>query len=229
MCGGTRSFPTTPGSPRGLSPRVRGNPRARSLPGSAAGSIPACAGEPTPATWERAPLPVYPRVCGGTQRPMTRRCAQRGLSPRVRGNLRTVGLTPCGSRSIPACAGEPATGGWRSGPGGVYPRVCGGTNCIVGPMGPMTGLSPRVRGNQKVPARPTAFQGSIPACAGEPFRFPLEYPHCKVYPRVCGGTMLGTGDDRADYGLSPRVRGNPALRYVRVTGEGSIPACAGEP
>ena len=50
-----------------------------------------------------------------------------GLSPRVRGNPDGFGGVEQPLRSIPACAGEPATSMdvLRQAP--VYPRVCGGT------------------------------------------------------------------------------------------------------
>ena len=50
----------------------------------------------------------------------------------------------------------------------VYPRVCGGTNSISGVHAVADGLSPRVRGNPDRVFRYLMFEGSIPACAGEP-------------------------------------------------------------
>ena len=81
---GTRSMR----SMAGLSPRVRGN-LARTMPSMAArGSIPACAGEPTPRGAAAGPQWVYPRVCGGTIASVSLPDIARGLSPRVRGNPR---------------------------------------------------------------------------------------------------------------------------------------------
>ena len=50
-----------------------------------------------------------------------------------------------------------------------------------------------------------------------------------VYPRVCGGTCELEPGTAALAGLSPRVRGNPGPGRGGDTGDGSIPACAGEP
>ena len=70
---------------------------------------------------------------------------------------------------------------------------------------------------------------SIPACAGEPGQPAPTWPQSRVYPRVCGGTLSKPGTPVSLYGLSPRVRGNPA-KAVRIPNlVGSIPACAGEP
>ena len=58
----------SPFHPAGLSPRVRGNLNADRVAARSRGSIPACAGEPTPSSPMRSPWKVYPRVCGGTWR-----------------------------------------------------------------------------------------------------------------------------------------------------------------
>ena len=112
---------------KGLSPRVRGNLQPADRLGVRPGTIPACAGEP-PRAWCEAPSTRdYPRVCGGTYPFMSDDCYCPGLSPRVRGNR---GVFPAGGRergTIPACAGEPASGLRRRVPSMDYPRVCGGT------------------------------------------------------------------------------------------------------
>ena len=159
-----------------------------------------------------------------------------------------------GRRSIPACAGEPGAGsgaGCGCGCGGlsprvrgnrqddgalavvgsvrVYPRVCGGTRSAAVREAAARGLSPRVRGNQRIRVAAMPHPGSIPACAGEPFLQDASIDAREIYPRVCGGTMPPGVSRSADRGLSPRVRGNPALRWSRRLIQGSIPACAGEP
>ena len=107
MCGGT-CLPAPPYRPgNGLSPRVRGNLDALSDPCVSEGSIPACAGEPSPAGRNWRPLWVYPRVCGGTLCGQLACVIAHGLSPRVRGE-------PLADAPPEKCAG-------------VYPRVCGGT------------------------------------------------------------------------------------------------------
>ena len=152
-----------------------------------------------------------------------------GLSPRVRGNLRPKRRMGAPPRSIPACAGEPFCESVIAQPGGVYPRVCGGTSTDRWGVISGNGLSPRVRGNQwRVPSL-TSLVGSIPACAGEPVSPTLMSVLAGVYPRVCGGTGKGAGTRAAKRGLSPRVRGNPSDTRPNVRSIGSIPACAGEP
>ena len=70
------------------------------------GSIPACAGEACRKGWCMRFLPVYPRVCGGSQASARWRMCRRGLSPRVRGKPLIFGVLITITRSIPACAGE---------------------------------------------------------------------------------------------------------------------------
>ena len=175
----------------GLSPRVRGNLVANLPVGCDAGSIPACAGEPTDGRKEQRRNTVYPRVCGGTASPACRYALRSGLSPRVRGNPSQSLSTPATLRSIPACAGEPRTrAAMPPPPKWVYPRVCGGTICKTTLHGIDVGLSPRVRGNPSPYGVPQPSTRSIPACAGEPPRPAWSAASPAVYPRVCGGTEV---------------------------------------
>ena len=168
-------------------------------------------------------------MCGGTSEPLVKAQTGEGLSPRVRGNPLLIAAFISGSRSIPACAGEPRVAfGWIRW-GWVYPRVCGGTSLIIRRRQRHRGLSPRVRGNPprlfQLPSRP----GSIPACAGEPGLVQPDSTGWWVYPRVCGGTPAVGSAPAGLQGLSPRVRGNLTASGAYLDEVGSIPACAGEP
>ena len=209
VCGGTHAGPGRQAARRGLSPRVRGNHCSPPCPAFRPRSIPACAGEPRWASYQRAWREVYPRVCGGTAHYPALPAAARGLSPRVRGNRRRPGRRPQRQGSIPACAGEPRCTRPLRKIQRVYPRVCGGTIAPGAVILMPLGLSPRVRGNRRIPAEQFACARSIPACAGEPGRPRGCQGRRRVYPRVCGGTG-GVGVSKtAEEGLSPRVRGNP--------------------
>ena len=108
VCGGTYPALPPPPPPAALSPRVRGNLCTPPTASPFAGSIPACAGEPPPDPGRGAGRGVYPRVCGGTSTRSWAWRRQRGLSPRVRGNLSRKCRACPRMRSIPACAGEPS-------------------------------------------------------------------------------------------------------------------------
>ena len=229
VCGGTGSSVAGKAAQKGLSPRVRGNRRHQPPAGVCVWSIPACAGEPlSPVAIWRAWW-VYPRVCGGTAAGWSRRDLARGLSPRVRGNLTGLLVRVPKRRSIPACAGEPLSRDILKPTSLVYPRVCGGTGCVVRFRIAGIGLSPRVRGNLGLGLGVPFGGGSIPACAGEPRRFRGRRTGRRVYPRVCGGTMDKQAGINCVVGLSPRVRGNPLQPSPAPAGSRSIPACAGEP
>ena len=109
VCGGTWHSPTSRRRGAGLSPRVRGNHAKGATMPTPSRSIPACAGEPPPLTWQLHHDWVYPRVCGGTGRRGVRRVRSKGLSPRVRGNQMWYDGRYGYYGSIPACAGEPNT------------------------------------------------------------------------------------------------------------------------
>ncbi len=249
VCGGTPRKSALPQGLVGLSPRVRGNPDKIPQRLAGAGSIPACAGEPSIQHHPAAGRRVYPRVCGGTSRQCAAGAGAEGLSPRVRGNRCFRRWSYSYSRSIPACAGEPRRRLCRVPKCRVYPRVCGGTRTRPDNQSEQTGLSPRVRGNPSLNATLQAQKGlsprvrgnqgrfynsfigirSIPACAGEPNAGLSSSMRKWVYPRVCGGTRFDAAVLRVGSGLSPRVRGNHRAERVRPIGFGSIPACAGEP
>ncbi len=127
VCGGTWLGAEKRMPVWGLSPRVRGNQVVDVVSGAGVGSIPACAGEPGQTDAVPSGDGVYPRVCGGTAVQNALAVENRGLSPRVRGNLVAVIQNRQNRGSIPACAGEPR-GFCRAADGvAVYPRVCGGT------------------------------------------------------------------------------------------------------
>ena len=147
----------------------------------------------------------------------------------MRGNQRADVLRGELDGSIPACAGEPLKSRSRFRGSTVYPRVCGGTLFDRIDQVLSEGLSPRVRGNPIIAEAIGPRGGSIPACAGEPLsRFVLR-SSTRVYPRVCGGTVVVSRLDPRVTGLSPRVRGNPTAGGWCLENRGSIPACAGEP
>ena len=73
------------------------------------------------------------------------------------------------------------------------------------------------------------FLGSIPADAGLPEETLCGPPTLGVYPRGCGATCWRRAGVGASRGLSPRMRGYPALRNDGIPSGGSIPADAGLP
>ena len=229
MCGGAFSATHEHLDGAGPSPRVRGS-RTKSQAGFlAAGSIPACAGEPSAGVAVSGRPRVHPRVCGGAPVVALAKLRAWGPSPRVRGSRPSLQYAMGVKGSIPACAGEPFERGQKRTEHRVHPRVCGGAlPCRRRPMC-ATGPSPRVRGSPGQLVERADGAGSIPACAGEPL-FGGDQQHAdKVHPRVCGGAAGSGVTTIAPSGPSPRVRGSRDVTTPNAGSGGSIPACAGEP
>ena len=196
---------------------------------SAAGSIPANAGEPANRSAASASSWVYPRERGGTAMVVAPVNHARGLSPRTRGNPPHRGEPDLDAGSIPANAGEPCWSRQSCAQSRVYPRERGGTHCRSRSSESATGLSPRTRGNHHDLAVFRHKAGSIPANAGEPIDDRGRLRSLRVYPRERGGTCHNPYAAACNTGLSPRTRGNPLASHDLVAHSGSIPANAGEP
>ena len=147
----------------------------------------------------------------------------------MRGNRIARRCRSAGTRSIPAYAGEPLQGCVCHLAFAVYPRVCGGTVGSAGEILDPGGLSPRMRGNRKMQCHLPLRRRSIPAYAGEPPYAGQVNLIVTVYPRVCGGTRSCHIPSIVAVGLSPRMRGNPAMSGSMALLRRSIPAYAGEP
>ena len=191
----------------GLSPRVRGIPAELLDHRRDKWSIPACTGNPLPGAkrcgWSR----VYPRVYGESSEEVDVTEELLGLSPRVRGILFEANDVLVGVGSIPACTGNPAQHCPVCAPAGVYPRVYGESYTLTVMRLPPWGLSPRVRGIQRLAPVGESQIGSIPACTGNPWSRPRPGPRARVYPRVYGESSMAMMRWLPIQGLSPRVRG----------------------
>ena len=152
-----------------------------------------------------------------------------GLSPLARGNqiLRhcwTLWLGP-----IPARAGQPRPCRIRRPWCWAYPRSRGATFASVGGMDKMKGLSPLARGNQgRCMGRP-AYQGPIPARAGQPPDQTAQGLLIWAYPRSRGATVPAHGQSLQCGGLSPLARGNRHAGPGGYRPDRPIPARAGQP
>ena len=130
---------------------------------------------------------------------------------------------------IPADAGEPTIPDATPLEVRAYPRGRGGTFPPAASISAAMGLSPRTRGNRRLPACARRRPGPIPADAGEPTRAAAGPRKPRAYPRGRGGTCLPRGRTAHRRGLSPRTRGNLDQRAGFFSMCGPIPADAGEP
>ena len=152
-----------------------------------------------------------------------------GLSPRWRGNQTNITRPSGRVRSIPALAGQPTPTVFSVTSKWVYPRAGGATNGSRRGPTPLTGLSPRWRGNLAHFNVAGNYERSIPALAGQPGRFDNGTEKCRVYPRAGGATYRRGEPTDSAMGLSPRWRGNPGNSPDQQTPSRSIPALAGQP
>ena len=229
VCGGAQSGFGVFQRRKGRSPRVRGSLERGESATLAAGSIPACAGEPSLSNSKEKISWVDPRVCGGAWYRDCRRVLPGGRSPRVRGSLLRRSRVDRSRGSIPACAGEPADLGILSFCRRVDPRVCGGAEGGHAFEDAVEGRSPRVRGSRRSSRLGPWSTRSIPAGAGEPPHRGPRRGWRRVDPRVCGGAEVAHRGGDGAAGRSPRVRGSRRLNAAGLGHRGSIPACAGEP
>ncbi len=155
---------------------------------SVQGSIPVCTGLPPPRKNGVTGRRVYPRVYGATCKDANTSAWKRGLSPCVRGYHAADTLSDLGLGSIPVCTGLPAEGRRAACAKRVYPRVYGATRRKRDGLRAARGLSPCVRGYQRLIREYCSERGSIPVCTGLPHATSIRPPLRWVYPRVYGAT-----------------------------------------
>ena len=200
----------------------------RVMDGTNLGSIPAGAGKTQSGMTHRVGHRVYPRGCGENSRIRFFPYSWMGLSPRVRGKLHSTQRSRLFSGSIPAGAGKTRSASRPADSLTVYPRGCGENPLRRVAFRLFTGLSPRVRGKRRTPARSRPWFGSIPAGAGKTYVIIPIIIAIPVYPRGCGENICACLHCFPYQGLSPRVRGKLQPPLASFIVWGSIPAGAGK-
>ena len=100
---------------------------------------------------------------------------------------------------------------------------------VVRALYSLMGRSPHARGSPFGTAAIPTKKGSIPACAGEPWRRISTLLPRGVDPRMRGGALRWCVTNTMEWGRSPHARGSRLGNECGVFLAGSIPACAGEP
>ena len=207
---------------------MRGKPSVAATAGTAAGSIPAHAGETSQSNAPLLITQVDPRACGGNWRNGLSSQVGPGRSPRMRGKHPVRANRRSRPGSIPAHAGETPAPCPAPRTGWVDPRACGGNTCCAPKSRRNAGRSPRMRGKRAAMKRSRALKGSIPAHAGETTAAQVGRVAREVDPRACGGNESETACALAEVGRSPRMRGKRNSHKPAAARLGSIPAHAGE-
>ena len=208
VCGGACVVTMSSTIGPGRSPCVRGSRSLSMFLNPPMRSIPVCAGEPLESAITCIRARVDPRVCGGADTNMVYLRPHAGRSPCVRGSLVASDVKIPRDRSIPVCAGEPATGRATSSRRKVDPRVCGGAPAPTAYGKRVAGRSPCVRGSLARQLSAPRGDRSIPVCAGEPFGVVIFFAEGLVDPRVCGGAWATGARSTPARGRSPCVRGS---------------------
>ena len=227
VCGANDSPLRPSHSPRGSSPRVRGERRTVAAYVLVRRIIPACAGR-TPATrGHRTRGPDHPRVCGANRMCCSLSMRRAGSSPRVRGELPVGPLGLGWDRIIPACAGRTPSRRSNEPDRPDHPRVCGANGGVgLAGLGGL-GSSPRVRGEREGEQQPRPLARIIPACAGRTVCAGFIVGPFPDHPRVCGANPSSSMANVSPSGSSPRVRGERPRNRVQEPARRIIPACAG--
>ena len=170
----------------GSSPRTRGTPPGKELPGRIGRFIPAHAGN-TLRPGRLSVLPaVHPRARGEHSRIPACSDASYGSSPRTRGTRNTRPLQTGGLRFIPAHAGNTRPLALEPQRETVHPRARGehGAPTISCPA--RSGSSPRTRGTRERPAPCVPKDRFIPAHAGNTTTIGGRTAKRTVHPRARG-------------------------------------------
>ena len=209
------------------SSRLRGTPLYIHVTGPITRFIPAFAGNAQCIRGDVYNSTVHPRVCGERQIPYHLLRPDHGSSPRLRGTHVSPPRGSLPSRFIPAFAGNTCIPKREETENSVHPRVCGEHTGRIGPVTPVTGSSPRLRGTHKHGQALADLFRFIPAFAGNtppPSRPPRSAP---VHPRVCGEHPPTKLSAAAPIGSSPRLRGTLRRETRAVSWSRFIPAFAG--
>ena len=177
---------------------------------------------------EAARATDHPRACGANVVIGDGLIPVAGSSPRVRGKPAGHRRTECGSRIIPARAGQTSASHLCRWAGPDHPRACGANvNWLVAPSS-MYGSSPRVRGKPSPTATTRARGRIIPARAGQTSPCCPHAIGSSDHPRACGANVVVSECHDCVSGSSPRVRGKRDVPVrIRVRAR-IIPARAGQ-
>ena len=185
-CGELGSKPTTSGTGRGSSPRMRGTHVGMLTERRLIRIIPAHAGNSSPRHDHRSRHTDHPRACGELTGHPIGGVLRTGSSPRMRGTQAEMGIEIGDRRIIPAHAGNSSSRRGSSPIHPDHPRACGELHGM--PLAPIdvSGSSPRMRGTHSQKAVIQAVRRIIPAHAGNSGDCVAIDCSAADHPRACG-------------------------------------------
>ena len=211
----------------GSSPRLRGTRTHTHVQMRHVGIIPALAGNTSKPTDTPTTTWDHPRACGEHVQRWADWTFGSGSSPRLRGTRFVDRAGRGGPGIIPALAGNTSRRLSSSAHLRDHPRACGEHLRSIYAMFKSRGSSPRLRGTLAAQFGQGAFEGIIPALAGNTIRV-LNPPSCaRDHPRACGEHSSLETARWNDMGSSPRLRGTRRRCRPAAPSRGIIPALAG--
>ena len=212
---------------RGSSPRVRGEASVAFTKDVLDRIIPAGAGRSLQNGSSSRPPGDHPRGCGEKCVQDTGATAEKGSSPRVRGEDLDGLLGHVDVGIIPAGAGRSRSSRAKATPSRDHPRGCGEKGCQAADCDQAGGSSPRVRGEGEVWRIVGRLRGIIPAGAGRRRGSPRARRPQGDHPRGCGEKLFEVEEVLNRPGSSPRVRGEVQPFSRAIFSRRIIPAGAG--
>ena len=135
---------------------------------------------------------------------------------------------PADSGLIPAGAGQTNVRRSRFSTAWAHPRRCGADDNPDLKHHRFQGSSPQVRGRLEHGTVSVGAVGLIPAGAGQTAPRRVELRCRTAHPRRCGADSMSNAMWGLDAGSSPQVRGRRRTTSHPATGNGLIPAGAGQ-
>ena len=130
-------------------------------------------------------------------------------------------------RSIPARAGETATGSRGRRASTVHPRACGGNFNALAAAQTTTGPSPRVRGKPVNDRAGALLRRSIPRVRGKPPFDPLAIMEQRSIPARAGETVRRTAPECPHRSIPARAGETRSIWTIRGMGRVHPRACGG--
>ena len=211
----------------GSSPRARGTHQHEGRHEVGSRFIPAGAGNTSARTRRLLSSAVHPRGRGEHAALASTTSTPSGSSPRARGTRRAAGHDRGGVRFIPAGAGNTALKSEEVHKSPVHPRGRGEHVELAYSYRRRYGSSPRARGTLHLLRRKPRPHRFIPAGAGNTMHRPPPASRRAVHPRGRGEHICSHICTSFSSGSSPRARGTPLPKTVKVEPRRFIPAGAG--
>ena len=108
-----------------------------------------------------------------------------------------------------------------------HPRICGEHSSVSGPSGNPLGSSPHMRGTRPNCRLRRSSSGIIPAYAGNTWTPSISPALPWDHPRICGEHLISSTVKVTGGGSSPHMRGTQRGQGDHPSGQGIIPAYAG--